>query len=264
MTVLRLADAGLAIDGAWLVRGAQLTLPPGQLAALIGPNGAGKTSLLRLMLGLVRPSHGSATIDAVTAHALPAADRARRVAYLPQQRPLAWPQRVRDVVALGRFAHGAVLGRLGTVDAAAVARALAAADLDAFADRAADTLSGGETARMHLARALASEAPLIVADEPVAALDPLHQHHTMRILRDFVDAGGGALVVLHDLDLAARFANRLIWMSAGAIVADGSVADTMTPARIAAVHGVSARLIGDGGDRHVVIDGPAPLTPRGQ
>ena len=141
------------------------------------------------------------------------AERARRIAYLPQARSLAWPLRVRDVVALGRFAHGAAPGRLGAEDAAAVSRALASCRLASLADRLSDTLSGGELARTHVARAMAAEAPFLLADEPTAALDPLHQHQVMRLVRAYADAGRGVLVVMHDAALAARAADRLVWMA---------------------------------------------------
>ncbi|MBN2971817.1 ABC transporter ATP-binding protein [Roseomonas aeriglobus] len=228
----RIADAGLSVA-------------PGELVVLLGPNGAGKTTLLQLLLGLAVPDAGTAEIDGRPAAAIAPIERARRISYLPQARPIAWPACVRDIVALGRFAYGAS-GRLRGQDAAAVDRALTACDLTAFAGRRADTLSGGEAARMHLARALAAEAPVIVADEPVASLDPRHQHRVLALLAQFVADGGGALVVLHDLDLAARYADRLVWMADGRIVADGPVAETMTEERVAAVYGVRARMTGDG------------------
>ncbi|MFD1787145.1 ABC transporter ATP-binding protein [Sphingomonas floccifaciens] len=234
-----------------IIAEASLSVAPGELVALLGPNGAGKTTLLRLLLGLSTLDGGRVEIDGKPVAKLSPAERARQVAYLPQTRPVAWPARVRDIVALGRFAHGSA-GRLGSTDAAAVERAIDACDLGHLANRAADTLSGGEAARMHLARALAAEAPLLIADEPVASLDPRHQHRVMALLSQFVAGGGGALVVLHDLDLAARYADRLIWMMDGWIVADGSVAETMTAATIAAVYGVEARVTADG----VTVIGP--------
>jgi iron complex transport system ATP-binding protein len=257
MSRLSVANVGWAANGRAIVDGASFALAAGELVALLGPNGAGKTSLVRLALGLLPSPPGAVTIDDAPLAGLDAAARARQLAYLPQQRPLAWPQRVRDVVALGRFAHGVALGRLGGADADAVARALAACDIAPLADRPADTLSGGEMARVHLARALAAEAPLILADEPIAALDPRHQHEVMALFRGFADRGGGALVVLHDLALAARYADRLIWMKDGRIVADGPVAATLTPARIAEVYGVRARIEGARRDLRVQIDGPA-------
>lgn len=228
-----------------LVERASFACQPGELVALLGPNGAGKTTLLRAALGLLPPTNGTATLAGDDTQRLAPPERARRVSYLPQRRPLAWPSPVRDVVALGRFSHGAALGRLGDTDQQAVARALDACDLTALADRATDTLSGGELARAHFARALAAQAPLLVADEPVAALDPRHQHRIMKIVRDFVDNGGGALIVLHDISLAASFADRLLWMHAGAIVADGTPTETLTVDRLADVYGVRAAIDGN-------------------
>lgn len=250
---LQVTDASLAIKGASLLSHAALALAPGELVVLLGPNGAGKTSLLRVALGLARPDSGSAELAGSDPARLSPAERARAVTYLPQMRDLAWPIRVRDVVALGRFAYGAAPARLGEADQIAVAHALAACDLADLADRATDTLSGGELARVHIARALASQAPLMVADEPVASLDPRHQHQVMRLIRAFVDRGGGALVVLHDLDLAALFADRLVWMSEGRTLASGSVAETMTPHWIEAVYGIAATVtLSDGAVRVLV------------
>lgn len=227
-----------------LVKGVSLRLGPGEFVALLGPNGAGKTSLLRAILGLEAPSGGRATIDGDNTARLDPMTRARRVAYLPQIRPLAWPARVADVVALGRFSHGAASGRLRGADADAVARALNACDLVQLADRRADTLSGGELARMHCARAFAAEAPLLIADEPIAALDPRHQFTTLDLIAAFVKGGGGALVVLHDIQMAARYASRLIWMKDGGLVADGPPSETLTAARLRDVFGIDAEIKG--------------------
>lgn len=234
-----------------LVAEASFRVGAGEFIALIGPNGAGKTSLLRASLGLEKVSGGRASIDGDNSAELAPMERARRVAYLPQQRPLAWPNTVRDVVALGRFAYGAAPGRLGKQDADAVERALMKCGLEKLALRQTDTLSGGELARVHFARALASEAGLLVADEPVAALDPRHQFRIMDIIQQYVAAGGGALVVLHDISLAARYASRMIWMKDTRIVADGPVEDTLSAERMAEVFGVRAKVEG----RAVEIEG---------
>jgi len=253
MSELVATELSLASRGATLVDRASFRLAPGELVALLGPNGAGKTSLIRASLGLVRPSSGRATLGGADTAGLAAAQRARALAYLPQQRPLAWPLSVRDLVALGRFGHGAVPARLAPADAAAVDRALAACDLETLAHRRTDTLSGGELARVHCARAFAAEAPLLIADEPTAALDPRHQFQVMALIRAFVEAGGGALVVLHDIQLAADHASRLVWMKAGRILADGAPEDTLTPERLAGVYGVQATIKG----RRIQIHGPS-------
>lgn len=256
MSVLEAHALAHRANGEPLVENASFRLAPGELTMLIGPNGSGKTTLLRLALGLLRPDHGSATIDGADVRRLSPAARARKVAYLPQARPLAWPMPVRDVVALGRFAHGAAPGRLSSADAAAVERAMNACSLAGFEDRAADTLSGGELARIHLARALAAEAPLLVADEPVAALDPRYQHEVARLFAQAARSGRGVLTVVHDLALAARYAERLIWMKDGRIVADGSVAETMTAQRLADVFGIEAEVRAGGAHVALSIVGP--------
>lgn len=250
-----LAARGIVVraGGRALVDGADLDLRPGGLVALLGPNGAGKTTLLRAALGLVRADAGSASLDGADMARMAPAERARRVAYLPQARPLAWPSPVRDVVALGRFAHGAALGRLGADDAAAVGRALAACGLEGLAGRRTDTLSGGELARVHCARALAAEAPLLVADEPVASLDPRHQFQVMDVIRRFADGGGGALVVLHDIPLAARYADRAVLLKGGRVAASGPAAGILDAGRLRDVFGVRAEVRGG----RVVLRGPA-------
>ncbi len=242
MTDLLAKNVTVQAGDATLVDHASLSLQSGELVAILGPNGAGKTSLLRVMVGQAKAACGSAELAGEDCFHLSPTERAKRVSYLPQRRPLAWPNTVRDVVALGRFAHGAALGRLGAADAGAVEEALDSCDLDHLADRGTDSLSGGELARVHFARAIAARTPLLVADEPVAALDPRHHLRIAQLLRQYVDEGGGALVVLHDVPLAVRFADRLVWMKEGRIVAEGSPAETLNSKIMEDVYGVRARV----------------------
>ncbi|MEM1152138.1 MAG: ABC transporter ATP-binding protein, partial [Pseudomonadota bacterium] len=244
MTELIATGLTLGVKGAALVSEASFRLEPGEFVALLGPNGAGKTSLIRVALGFEQPTSGLGILGGEDVGALDPITRAKSVAYLPQIRPLAWPNTVRDVVALGRFSHGAALGRLKSADAKAVDRAIDACDLTELAQRRADTLSGGELARMHCARAFAAQAPLLVADEPTAALDPRHQFRILDLIADFVSKGGGALVVLHDIQMAARYASRLIWMKNGRIVADGPPKETLTVERLETVYGIRANVDG--------------------
>ena len=257
MADLAARGVSVTLGGHRILHDASLRLAPGELVALLGPNGAGKTTLLRALLGLVQRSGGRVRIGGDDPARLPASERARRIAYLPQSRPLAWPIRVRDVVALGRFAHGASIGRLRGADAAAVERALLACGVGRLADRPCDTLSGGELARVHVARAMAAEAPFLIADEPTAALDPLHRHRIMGLVRACAGGGGGVLVVLHEAALAARFADRLVWLADGRIVADGPPEETLTPQRLAEVYGVRARVRRIDGDWLVSVAGEA-------
>ena len=257
MSELAVDGLSVTLDGRPVVRDASLRLRPGELVALLGANGAGKTTLLRAVLGLTPRATGAVSLAGADPTHLDPAERARRIAYLPQVRSLAWPLRVRDVVALGRFAHGAAPGRLGAEDAAAVSRALASCRLASLADRLSDTLSGGELARTHVARAMAAEAPFLLADEPTAALDPLHQHQVMRLVRACADAGRGVLVVMHDAALAARAADRLVWMAAGRLVADGSPQATLTTERLAEVYGIRASVRRCAEDWLVTVEGAA-------
>lgn len=190
------------------------------LTALVGPNGAGKTSLLRAIAGLV-PHDGTIELCGRPLAGLGRAERARRIAYLAQGGSVTWPIPVRDVVALGRLPHGASPQRLPAEDEAKVARAMARTDVSAFADRAATALSGGEQARVLLARALAVEAEILLADEPVAALDPAHRLMVMEALQAEAAAGRMVVVALHDLALAARYADEVVVMGAGRMVAQG-------------------------------------------
>ena len=251
MTELRVENLTISVRQTPLVEAASFTLKAGELVVLLGPNGAGKTSLIRGALGLLPITSGTVQIDQTALAELSPAARARQIAYLPQIRPLTWPNRVRDVVALGRFSHGVAPGKLSGKDAEAVDKALTSCDLVAFSDRAMDTLSGGELARVHCARAFATEAPLLIADEPTAALDPRHQFRILDLIKSYVDQGAGALLVLHDIELAARYADRLIWMKDRRIVAEGSVQDTLTSERLAEVYGVAAKVDGS----HIRMEG---------
>ncbi|GGD10996.1 ABC transporter ATP-binding protein [Aquisalinus flavus] len=255
MAELVASNLSVAAGGRTILAEASVTLRQGELVALLGPNGAGKTTLARAMLG-VETQTGSSRLDGMAITSLSPIDRARMIAYLPQIRPLAWPATVRDVVALGRYAHGAAIGRLTGRDAEAVDGALSACDLQPLANRSTDTLSGGELARVHLARAFAAGTPLMIADEPVAALDPRHQFQTMSLLRRYVDDGSGALVILHDIALAARFADRLVWMKDGRILADGPVSETLTEARLEEVYGIHARIIESADGPAIIVRSP--------
>jgi iron complex transport system ATP-binding protein len=217
-----------------------LELSPGHLVALVGPNGAGKTTLLRALAGLVASS-GAIHIggDALSSLALRA--RARRFGYLPQGHIVHWPLPVRDIVALGRYPHGATdPARLSPEDTEAVQRAMQAADVVEFSARRVTELSGGERSRVALARVLAVQAPVILADEPTASLDPRHQIDVMKTLRVAADKGTLVMVVTHDLGLAARFADTVLVLSEGRLVAQGSAAEALSETIMADVFRISA------------------------
>jgi iron complex transport system ATP-binding protein len=210
----------------------------GALIALVGPNGAGKSTLLRAMAGLA-PYSGRIAVDGEDLATMDADARARRISFLPQGRAAHWPMSVERVVALGRLPHGAQGPAMSARDEEAVARAMAAADVTGLRERRIDQLSGGERARALLARALAGEAPILLADEPMEALDPAHRIAIMETLE--AEAARGALVIaaMHDLSLAAQFSSRAIVLHRGRLDAYGPTAEILNLERIARVYGVA-------------------------
>ena len=230
----------VALGGRAVLHDVDFAGGPGELIGLIGPNGAGKSTLARALLGLVAPSGGRALIDGADAGALGAAGIARRVAYLPQGQDIHWPISVERLVGLGRLPHLAPFSRMGEEDRAAIRAALAETGTAHLAGRVATELSGGERARVLLARALATGASALVADEPLASLDPGHQIDVMALLAARARAAGPVVAVLHDLSVAARYCDRLVLLHRGRVHAAGSVAEVLTDDTLADVYGVAA------------------------
>jgi iron complex transport system ATP-binding protein len=253
--VLTARGVAVRLGGAAIVRDASLALNAGELTALVGPNGAGKTTLMRALAGLVA-ADGAITLIGRPLASLSPRERARAIAYLPQGHIFHWPMTVESIVALGRAPHADAFSSTSPDDRAAVAHALAMTETEVFAQRAVTTLSGGEKARVALARALATQAPVLLADEPTAALDPRHQLIVMELLRTAAHSGNAILAITHDLTLAARFADRVLVMNEGRIVADDAPADALTPERLAAVFGIEAATI-EVGNKRVPIAGRA-------
>ncbi|HEY0293314.1 MAG TPA: ABC transporter ATP-binding protein, partial [Hansschlegelia sp.] len=216
-----------------------LTLKPGKLVGLIGPNGAGKTTLFRALAGLREHDDGVVRYDGRPLAEIGRRTLARRLAYLEQTSEAHWPLRADHVVALGRLPHRR-FGRAALPgDAEAVDRALRVADAEGVRERPMHALSGGERARVLLARAFAVESEWLLADEPVAALDPAHQLGVMERLHEATRRGMGVVVVLHDLTLASRFCDRLVLMAGGRVIGDGAPADVLTDAAAATAYGVT-------------------------
>lgn len=224
----------------------------GELVGLVGPNAAGKTTLVRALAGLLRPAQGEVTIDGRPLPSVGRRERARKIAYLPQAAQPHWPIAVERVVALGRQPHLGPWQSPTAADRTAVEQALDSAELTRLAKRPVVELSAGERARVMLARALAGEPLLLLADEPVAQLDPYHQIRVMELFRDRAAAGLGILVVLHDLTLAARFCDRLIMLDQGRIAAAGPARAVLTPELLARVYGIVAEIGSRGGEIFVV------------
>jgi len=242
---LEMRSVSLSLGKRRIIGGASFTLNAGEFVGVVGPNGAGKTTLLRAAAGLIAPDDGEVLLDGAPLAALPLKERARRLAYLPQQRPVYWPVPARAVVALGRFAFGDAMNENASDDAA-IARALADAGAAHLGDRLVTELSGGELSRIHFARMLAGETPTIIADEPAAALDPAQQFAVMGLLRKKAGAGCAVMAALHELPLAARYCTRIIIVKEGRILKDAPPMEAFDAETLRDSFGVSGAFAEDG------------------
>jgi iron complex transport system ATP-binding protein len=229
------------LKGREVLRGLDLVAQPGELTAVIGPNGAGKSTLLRAIAGLIPAAAGAVLLDGQPLAALDPKQLARRLAYLPQERIVHWALTARAVVALGRLPYRPLGAGESPADVAAVDAALAAMDAVHLAHRPVPELSGGERARVLIARTLAQEPGVLLADEPAAGLDPAHQLILFRHLAALAAAGRTVIVALHDLSLAARFCHSVALLHAGRTLASGTPKDVLSPEHLAAAYGIKAR-----------------------
>ena len=251
-------DLEVTLAGRLVIEGVTASVAPGEILAIAGPNGAGKSTLLKAMAGLLAPAAGAVTLDGVPIASLDRRALGRAVAYLPQERVVHWPVSVRTVVALGRLPHRSPIASESAADLEAIIAAMRAMDVEAFAERSVAALSGGERARVLLARALAQGARFLITDEPTAGLDPAHALALFSILKRLAGHGRGVVVALHDLSFAARFADRMILLKHGRIIAEGRPRDVLTEANLAAAYAVKASLREIDGLPVVVVH--APLT----
>ena len=231
-----------------------LRVAPGELTALLGPNGSGKSTWVRLAAGLLRPLAGSVRVLGRDAATMPARERARTVAVVPQESVLAFDHTVREVVAMGRAPHLGLLGIARPEDARAVDEALDRTGLTALAARPFRTLSGGERQRAIIARALAQAARVLLLDEPTASLDLRHRVGLDDLVRRLHrERGLTVVVVTHDLDLAARSCDRIVLLAGGAVLADGPPRAVLRPDVLERVYGVRVAVLeGPSGRPHVV------------
>jgi iron complex transport system ATP-binding protein len=252
--------------GTRVLDGVTLALGRGELVALVGPNGSGKSTLLRVLAGAQPYDEGTVRLDGALLGPMSPRARARALTIVTHAQPPDFALRVRDVVALGRIPYESYLGRAGPADTAAVRAALAVTGVEPLADRTLGTLSSGELQRVHLARAFAQGVSVLLLDEPTANLDPKHQLVAMRLVRAFVERGGAALVVLHDLTLAARHCDRVLVLEQGRLRADAPPSEALAEELLAEVFCVRSRVHrgAQGEVDHVLALEPIePRTPEG-
>lgn len=247
-------DLAVALGTRRVLDAVAVTLRSARVTAVLGPNGAGKSTLLRALAGLVAPALGSVTIGDRAITALSDRERARRIGFLPQAAAVHWNVTVREVVALGRVPYRTPFAAPSAQDRERIAAALAATETTALADRPIAELSGGERARVLLARVLAGEPDWLLADEPLASLDPAHQIDILDRLRGVAQEGRGVVLVLHDLAQAARVADDVLLLRDGRVVAAGPTAAVLTPERMAEVFDV----------RVATLPGSAMMVPVGR
>ena len=250
---LSFADVDVALAGREVLRDVSVVFRPGRVTAILGPNGAGKSSLVKLAAGLIRARTGTVRLGDRHVSTLDPRERARLIGYLPQDAAVHWNVAAREIVDLGRAPHRAPFAALGARDHAAIAEAITATEIAALLDRPIGELSGGERARVLLARVLAGEPAWLLADEPLASLDPAHQIDILDRLRARAAHGAGVVIVLHDLIQAGRAADDVLLLKDGKVAAFGAAAEVLTPERLGAVFDIHVTLMADAAGRPLCI-----------
>lgn len=258
MTSIRAENVSLRLRDRLALKAVTFGLDRPGLTAVVGPNGAGKSTLLRALAGLAPIQHGRLEISGHDVGTMSAAERATTIGYLPQERTVHWSLSARDIVALGRLPRRGPASAATATDDEAVASALLAMDATHLASRPVLELSGGERARILIARVLAQQTTVILADEPTSGLDPSHQWALFERLESAAAGGTRIVVALHDLALASRFAAEVLVISAGRLVASGTPAEVLTPATLADVFGIEAVVQTVAGRRIIIPVGRAP------
>jgi iron complex transport system ATP-binding protein len=257
---LSVSELSVDLAGRRVLDGIDAHFAPGQVTAVLGPNGSGKTTLLRTLAGLLTPAQGRATLDGADIGTLDPRERARRIGYLPQSGAVHWNIRAGELVMLGRHPHRRPFAGPSPGDYEAVMDAMAATGTTEFADRPATELSGGERARVLLARVLAGAPEWLLVDEPLASLDPAHQIDMLDQFRTLAAGGMGVVLVLHDLVHAARVADRVLLLAEGRCVAAGEAAVVLAPQPLRAAFGVEILSVTD--EKGIALPIPTGRAPR--
>jgi iron complex transport system ATP-binding protein len=228
-----------------IIDGLDVTFPAGKVTAIVGPNGCGKSTLLNGLSRVHLPSSGHILLNGKDIHSMPAKQVAKKLALLPQETSAPDGITVRELIRFGRHPHQSLFKQWGMDDRTAIEFALQAANLESLGDRLLDTLSGGQRQRAWIAMSIAQETPLLLLDEPTSALDLGHQIEVFDLIRELAAAGKTIIMVVHDLAMAARYADHLIAMKGGEIVAQGSPKQVITPEILESLYGVHCDLLAD-------------------
>lgn len=254
MSLFSIRDLTVDVPGRRLLHGLGLDLPPGQVIALIGHNGSGKSTLLKVLARQIAPGSGTVTFENRALHDWRPRDYARRLAFLPQHPPAAEGMTVRELVALGRYPWHGALGRFGPHDHAIVGRAMEECGVAPFADRLVDTLSGGERQRAWLAMMVAQQAGTLLLDEPISALDIAHQVEVLALVRRMChDTNRSAVIVLHEVNMAARFCDHVVALKGGRLALQGGPADLMRATVLEDIYGLPMQVLTRADGRPVAI-----------
>jgi iron complex transport system ATP-binding protein len=247
--LLRFVGVSVVLGGQTILEGIELSVRPGEVVGLVGRNGAGKTTLLRLASGSLEPTRGEVRVADRAVGSMTRRELARRVGLVPQDMHVPFPFRVGELVLMGRAPHQPLVGLESEQDVELASQALARLGIGSLADRSITTLSGGERQLVLFARALVQSPELLLLDEPTAFLDLKHRVDVLQEVRAYARSGGAALVVSHDLSLAARACDRLVLLGGGGIVAEGSAEEVLTPDHLRIAFGIEAHTFAgpDGG-----------------
>jgi ABC-type cobalamin/Fe3+-siderophores transport system ATPase subunit len=253
--ILQAKNITLTLNRQKVLDDISISIKPGEMLGLIGPNGAGKTSLLRVLANLQRVDQGQLLLNNTVINNINHKTLAQQIGYLAQGAPAHWPLQVRRLIELGRLPYLAPWQGLSTDDKSIVDKAMQLAEVEHLANRVVSTLSGGERLRVLIARMFATQPNIILADEPIAALDPYHQLHTMELLHQHcATAGNSAVVVMHDLNMAARYCHRLVLINHGRVAYQGEPEQVLQAQNLAEVYGIEAQLLD--------TDGVLTIIPR--
>ncbi|MBO9621118.1 MAG: ABC transporter ATP-binding protein [Sphingomonas sp.] len=242
---LSVSDLAVSLGARRVLEGVSAAFRPARVTAILGPNGSGKSTLVKTLAGLLDADAGQVRLDTRQLARIDPRERARLIGYLPQDPTVHWNIGVRDLVALGRLPHRSPFAGMSPEDDAAVQAALDATDTDRLAARTADQLSGGERARVLLARVLAGTPQWLLADEPLASLDPVHQIALLDRLRALAGEGMGVVIVLHDLIQAARAADDVLLLNQGRVIAFGPAGEALAHQPLRQAFGVEVMIVPD-------------------